>query len=192
MAARWLHSRLLERLASHQAQNSLVRAREASFQALPFSNIIFGRYANSRRGIQTQPEASIEENKVVEKAIGCSSEAEIEVAVPDSKTDVKNAVKHSAMSKLKVSSRHDLALIFTCKVCETRSMKTCCRESYEKGVVVVRCSGCNNLHLIADRLGWFGEPGSIEDLLAARGEGVKKGAVDSLNLTLEDLAGKQL
>lgn len=71
-------------------------------------------------------------------------------------------------------------------------MKTCCRESYEKGVVVVRCAGCNNLHLIADRLGWFGEPGSIEDLLTARGEGVKKGSIDSLNLTLEDLAGKTL
>uniref|UniRef100_A0A7C9DU81 DNL-type domain-containing protein n=2 Tax=Opuntia streptacantha TaxID=393608 RepID=A0A7C9DU81_OPUST len=173
-------------------QNSLIRAREASFQGLPFSEIVFGRYANSRRGIQTQSESSIQESKVIEKAVGCSSEAEIEVAVPDSQTDAKNAVKYSAISNLKVSSRHDLALIFTCKVCETRSLKTCCRESYDKGVVVVRCSGCNNLHLIADRLGWFGEPGSIEDLLAARGEGVKKGAVDSLNLTLEDLAGKKL
>ena len=81
-------------------------------------------------------------------------------------------------------------MIFTCKVCETRSVKTVCRESYEKGVVVARCGGCNNLHLIADRLGWFGEPGSIEDFLATRGEEVKKGSVDTLNLTLEDLAGK--
>ncbi|GAV73478.1 zf-DNL domain-containing protein, partial [Cephalotus follicularis] len=75
-------------------------------------------------------------------------------------------------------------------ICETRSMKTFCRKSYENGVVVARCGGCNNLHLIADRLGWFGEPGSIEELLAARGEEVRKGSVDSLNLTPEDLAGK--
>ncbi|KAL5709959.1 hypothetical protein ACHQM5_020580 [Ranunculus cassubicifolius] len=95
----------------------------------------------------------------------------------------------AALSNLKTSSRHDMAIVFTCKVCETRSVKTACRSSYDKGVVVVRCGGCDNLHLIADRLGWFGEPGSVEELLAARGEGFKTGSADSLNLTLEDLAG---
>ncbi|PKU61009.1 hypothetical protein MA16_Dca028999 [Dendrobium catenatum] len=80
-------------------------------------------------------------------------------------------------------------MIFTCKVCETRSVKTMCRESYEKGIVVAKCGGCNNLHLIADHLGWFGESGNIEDLLAARGEEVRKGSIDTLNLTLEDLIG---
>ncbi|KDP44398.1 hypothetical protein JCGZ_20078 [Jatropha curcas] len=103
-----------------------------------------------------------------------------------------STVKHSAISNLKTSPRHDLAMIFTCKVCETRSIKTACRDSYEKGVVVARCGGCNNLHLIADHLGWFGEPGSIEDFLAARGEEVKKGSIDTLNLTLEDLAGSNI
>ncbi|KAK7268271.1 hypothetical protein RIF29_20967 [Crotalaria pallida] len=102
-----------------------------------------------------------------------------------------SSVKVTAKSSLKTSSRHDLAMIFTCKVCETRSVKTASRESYEKGVVVARCEGCDNLHLIADNLGWFGEPGSVEDFLAARGEEVKKGSVDTLNLTLEDLAGRK-
>ncbi|KAK1267728.1 hypothetical protein QJS04_geneDACA000314 [Acorus gramineus] len=92
-------------------------------------------------------------------------------------------------SNLRSSTRHDFVMIFTCKVCETRSMKTACRESYDKGVVVARCDGCNNLHLIADRLGWFGEPGSVEEFLAARGEDVKKGSLETLNLTMEDLAG---
>ncbi|KAG7031974.1 DNL-type zinc finger protein [Cucurbita argyrosperma subsp. argyrosperma] len=104
--------------------------------------------------------------------------------------DDGSAVKYSVLSNLKSSPRHDLAMIFTCKVCETRSIKTVCRESYEKGVVVARCGGCNNLHLIADHLGWFGEPGSVEDFLAARGEEVRKGSLDSLSLSLEDLAGK--
>lgn len=103
----------------------------------------------------------------------------------------ESSVNYTAFSNLKASKRHDLAMIFTCKVCETRSVKTLCRESYEKGVVVVRCGGCNNLHLIADRLGWFGDPGSVEDLLAARGEEVRKASVDTLNLTLEDLAGSK-
>ncbi|KAF3570631.1 hypothetical protein F2Q69_00061849 [Brassica cretica] len=95
-------------------------------------------------------------------------------------------------SQLKINPRHDFMMVFTCKVCETRSMKMASRESYEKGVVVVRCEGCDNLHLIADRLGWFGEPGSVEELLAARGDEFKKGSMDSLSLTVDDLAGKKM
>ncbi|XP_070681699.1 uncharacterized protein [Malus domestica] len=97
--------------------------------------------------------------------------------------------KSSASFEQKISPRHDLAMLFTCTVCETRSMKTCSRESYEKGVVVACCGGCNNLHLIADHLGYFGKPSNVEQFLAARGEEVKKGSADTLNLTLEDIAG---
>ncbi|TQE08989.1 hypothetical protein C1H46_005372 [Malus baccata] len=68
-------------------------------------------------------------------------------------------------------------------------MKTGSRESYEKGVVVACCGGCNNLHLIADYLGYFGKPSNVEQFLAAHGEEVKKGSADTLNLTLEDIAG---
>ncbi|KAM1369730.1 hypothetical protein ACFX15_039553 [Malus domestica] len=97
--------------------------------------------------------------------------------------------KSSASFEQKISPRHDLAMLFTCTVCETRSMKTCSRESYEKGVVVACCGGCNNLHLIADHLGYFGKPSNVEQFLAAFGEEVKKGSADTLNLTLEDIAG---
>lgn len=85
-----------------------------------------------------------------------------------------------------------MAMIFTCKVCETRSVKMASRDSYDNGVVVARCGGCNNLHLMADRLGWFGQPGSIEDFLAAQGQDVKKGDTDTFSFTLEDLAGSQV
>ena len=54
---------------------------------------------------------------------------------------------------------------------ETRSAKMFSKKTYETGVVIVRCSGCQGNHLIADRLGWFGEPGSIEDYLKQQGEG---------------------
>ncbi|TVU27681.1 hypothetical protein EJB05_19178, partial [Eragrostis curvula] len=108
------------------------------------------------------------------------------IPTPESSFKVRDA------SNLKISPRHDLAMFFTCKVCETRSMKMASRESYEKGVVVARCGGCDNLHLIADRLGWFGEPGSIEDFLAAQGEEVKKGSTDTLNFTLDDFIGSQV
>ena len=153
---------------------------------------IWNRYG-FHRGVSTHtnPIKPVSEDLENNEANGLKSSASPD-NVPRSMSISENtAVKFSATSSLKTSSRHDLAIIFTCKVCETRSIKTVCRESYEKGVVVARCGGCNNLHLIADRLGWFGEPGSIEDFLAARGEEVKKGSIDTLNLTLEDIAGKK-
>lgn len=122
----------------------------------------------------------------------CSSNSDHSTSecVSSSRND-QAAAKHQVNSKLKISERHDLVMMFTCKVCDTRNLKSACRESYDKGVVVARCNGCNNLHLIADRLGWFGEPSSVEEFLAARGEEVKKGSADTINLTLEDLAGKK-
>ena len=48
-----------------------------------------------------------------------------------------------------------MAIIYTCKVCETRSAKGFSRRAYEHGVVLIRCPGCENLHLVADRLGYF-------------------------------------
>lgn len=69
-----------------------------------------------------------------------------------------------------------MQIIFTCTVCNTRNNRRFSKISYEKGIVIVECDGCNNNHLIADNLGWFPDTGckNIEQILSAKGEKVKR------------------
>jgi hypothetical protein len=72
-------------------------------------------------------------------------------------------------------------MMYTCKKCEVRSAKKISKISYHKGVVIVRCPGCKNLHLIADHMGIFEDPGwDIEKYVKANGESFKK--VDDENI----------
>lgn len=100
-----------------------------------------------------------------------------------------------------------LSLTFTCTVsdCGERSTHQFTKRAYQKGVVLVQCPGCKNRyvitkysvnsknsdkyfilirHLIADHLGWFkestqdGKLRTIEDLLKAKGEKVRRGKLE--------------
>ena len=79
--------------------------------------------------------------------------------------------------------RQLLMMMYTCAVegCGTKQARTFTKKSYEKGVVLVRCEGCDNLHLIADNLGWFEDDGvfkgravNVETILKQKGEHVHK------------------
>jgi protein import protein ZIM17 len=69
----------------------------------------------------------------------------------------------------------DMAAVFTCNVCQTRTVKRFTKHAYTKGVVMVQCPGCGNKHLLADNLGWFNDEfKNIEEMLVAKGEEVKR------------------
>ena len=99
----------------------------------------------------------------------------------------------------KTGTGRTLALVFTCTVCETRAAKQFTENAYLNGVVLIRCPGCQNLHLIADRLGWFddtdGKHFDLTTLEQMTGQKVQRiggenGTTSVWELSLEDLIGK--
>ncbi len=90
------------------------------------------------------------------------------------------------------TSGDKMIIMYTCKVCNTRSAKKISKNGYENGVVIVRCSCCQSKHLIADNMGVFEDAGwNIHDYLSSKEGENSKFVVDDdvFELSLKDVVG---
>eukprot|EP00816_Leptocylindrus_hargravesii_P004701 CAMPEP_0196820174 /NCGR_PEP_ID=MMETSP1362-20130617/74032_1 /TAXON_ID=163516 /ORGANISM="Leptocylindrus danicus, Strain CCMP1856" /LENGTH=126 /DNA_ID=CAMNT_0042198949 /DNA_START=233 /DNA_END=613 /DNA_ORIENTATION=+ len=119
----------------------------------------------------------------------------MEAATAEQDDEVKGAnnMKAQTLSDIPGSEKggKKLAIIYTCKVCETRSAKKFTEQAHRNGLVMVRCPGCQNLHLIADNLGVFEDTSwNIESYLEQMGDRVVAVTDDNvLELTMRDVLG---
>lgn len=173
LAARASFSRL-GRLAAMAQSTTVLRTSSCLFyQTLPQTVSNFARGLHVHMPLRVSVVAKAPEEKKQGGDVTTTASNSAAAAAESAPSNPLAAVPGATLSQT-----DKMVILYTCRVCDTRSARTISKPSYQSGVVLVRCPGCNKLHLIADRLGFFGdESADVESLLAARGERVKRSSM---------------
>lgn len=99
----------------------------------------------------------------------------------DNNEDGRVTINYKDFGGARQGDTEHYAILFTCTKCDTRNKKMFTKKAYHHGIVVIRCDGCDGLHLIADNLGWVNkEKINIEDIAKEKGISLKKLKADGL------------
>lgn len=87
------------------------------------------------------------------------------------------------------NDRIGISFVCTANDCNTRVVKSCRRQSYEHGTVIMQCPKCEKFHVIADHKNMYsqltGGKVNIEQIARAKGQSVTR--VNNEAFQLEDL-----
>lgn len=166
----------------------MLRQTHAVLHAMPPSTVVAGPSRLVRLGLHAYPP-----RPTASRGSSLGLRLPLRPAARPFSASVTRRDEHAALEAPAPGSRPQrigqveprLSLTFTCTAgdCGHRSTHEFSRRSYEKGLVIVQCPQCKNRHLIADHIGWFkesteeGKLRTVEDLLRAKGEKVRKGRV---------------
>eukprot|EP00941_MAST-03F_sp_MAST-3F-sp1_P002664 g2664.t1 len=189
-----MFSRALSRVLSRssmqrQMQMQCTPVNVSSIKSFHYRPVIFGGYryltTSSTSGGKSSPQSSND-----------SSVDDTDKALTAVLEDVKRRVVELQKMGVDLSKIEGvkmpgpkMLLQFTCDYhgpkansengCNHKSTKIISKNSYETGVVLVRCERCDNLHLIADNKGFFDDKSvNIESIMRDKGEVVKRMLVD--------------
>ena len=117
-------------------------------------NTIFVRYLhqNSKLDIISLPKKAFKVTDVLTK-----TKSQIDFKLNFSKFFTTTSSRRNAVEESSNANLPRLGIAFTCNVCDERITRTFLKQSYEKGVVIIKCPKCLNHHIIADNLGWFSD-----------------------------------
>ena len=181
-------------IVANQPYRCISERRWASSSSDPDSD-------DNTQGVRTTPLSGVsEEDLQLAAAAAAQSEDSFSGSPP---TDTQQQLNYDHLSDIpgaQAGGGKKLAIVFTCTVCNTRSAKKFSEQAYNHGVVLVRCPGCQSLHLIADRLGFFtddevdgngdGTGWDVQKALEKRGDNIVAVTDDNvLELTVADVLG---
>ena len=88
--------------------------------------------------------------------------------IPTDENTVSYELPEGEIKGVSLHPKGNYLMTYTCGVCTKRQSRSFSKQAYHAGVVIIRCEECDNLHLIADNLGWFEDEKVNIETLAER------------------------